>query len=109
MAVPVSADVHAVIAGIHDMGFIVVFQPAVGIAKGLESFVGEPVVQRTHPAGLLASGKFRQSLFALMNAGKIGNRVVCYLLLAGTHSTVPIKSLVLECLEHHGHHGVFLA
>ena len=51
MAVPVSADVHAVIAGIHDMDFIVVFQPAVGIAKGLESFVGEPVVQRTHPAG----------------------------------------------------------
>ena len=62
---PVAADVRAAIEGKHDADLIAVSQFAVGHGKFRKAAVGEPVVQRTHPAAALAAVKLAQSRIAL--------------------------------------------
>ena len=62
---PVAADVRAAIEGKHDADLIAVSQFAVGHGKFFKAAVGEPVVQRAHPAAALAAVKLAQSRIAL--------------------------------------------
>ena len=62
---PVAADVRAQIAGIHDADLVAVGQRTVGHGKFFKAAVGEPVVQRAHPAAALAAVKLAQSRIAL--------------------------------------------
>ena len=62
---PVAADVRAAIEGKHDADLIAVSQFAVGHGKFRKAAVGEPVVQRAHPAAALAAVKLAQSRIAL--------------------------------------------
>ena len=62
---PVAADVRAQIAGIHDADLVAVGQRTVGHSKFFKAAVGEPVVQRAHPAAALAAVKVAQSRIAL--------------------------------------------
>ena len=56
LVVPCAAEVLAVAgSGIHDADFIAVAQLAVGNREVTKALVGEPVVQRSHPAGLGAA------------------------------------------------------
>ena len=62
---PVAADVRAAIEGKHDADLVAVSQFAVGHGKFFKAAVGEPVVQRAHPAAALAAVKLAQSRIAL--------------------------------------------
>ena len=62
---PVAADVRAAIEGKHDADLIAVSQFAVGHGKFRKAAVGEPVVQRAHPAAALAAVKLAQSRITL--------------------------------------------
>ena len=62
---PAAADVRAAIEGKHDADLIAVSQFAVGHGKFRKAAVGEPVVQRAHPAAALAAVKLAQSRIAL--------------------------------------------
>ena len=62
---PVAADVRAAIEGKHDADLIAVSQFAVGHGKFFKAAVGEPVVQRAHPAAALTAVKLAQSRIAL--------------------------------------------
>ena len=62
---PVAADVRAQIAGIHDADLVAVGQRTVGHGKFFKAAVGEPVVQRAHPAAALTAVKLAQSRIAL--------------------------------------------
>jgi len=62
---PVAADVRAAIEGKHDADLIAVSQFAVGHGKFFKAAVGEPVVQRAHPAAALAAVKLAQRRIAL--------------------------------------------
>ena len=62
---PVAADVRAQIAGIHDADLVAVGQRTVGHGKFFKATVGEPVVQRAHPAAALTAVKVAQSRIAL--------------------------------------------
>ena len=62
---PVAADVRAAIEGKHDADLVAVSQFAVGHGKFRKAAVGEPVIQRAHPAAALAAVKLAQSRIAL--------------------------------------------
>ena len=72
--VPCTAQIGAqALAGIHDADHVAVAQRAVLHGELLEAEVGEPVVQRAHPAGFAAAVHLGQSLdrgdIAILRAG----------------------------------------
>ena len=72
--VPGTAQIGAqALAGIHDADHVAVAQRAVLHGELLEAEVGEPVVQRAHPAGVVAAVHLGQSLdrgdIAILRAG----------------------------------------
>ena len=59
--IEITADILAAVAGIHDADLIACPQGAIADCVIAEARVGEPVVQRTHPAGTGTAVEFVQS------------------------------------------------
>ena len=59
---PAAAQVIAIGAGVHDADLVAALQLAGRHGKCGEAFVGEPVVQGSHPAGHKAAVKLRQAV-----------------------------------------------
>ena len=59
---PAAAQVIAIGAGVHDADLVAALQLAVRHGKGAEAFVGEPVVEGSHPAGHKAAVKLFQTV-----------------------------------------------
>ena len=69
--VPAAAQILAAVAGIHDADLVAALQRAGCHGKGTEAFVGEPVVQGSHPAGHTAAVNLRQAV-DLADVGSAG-------------------------------------
>ena len=98
-AAPCAANVNAELCGVHETDFVAVFQLAVGATEVGEAGIDEPIVQRTHPAGVRAAGKLCERVTAFFDRRKIR----CTVVIA---ATVPCIFLAVERLERNGHHAV---
>ena len=84
------------------MDFVAVFQSVVGVTEVGEAGVDEPIVQRTHPAGVRAAGELCECAAVFLDRCKIR----CTVVIA---ATVPSIFLAIERLEGNGHHAVVLS
>ena len=106
---PRAADIFAKThGGVLDADDIAVRQLAVFHGEVGKALVGEPVVERTHPAGLLAAGEFGKAVIAVGNGGKIGD-VEIIRPVAIAAGAEPCAVRFRECAEQNGHHGVVFA
>ena len=85
-----AADISAVCAGIHNAYAVACFKSAVCNGKFAEAVVGEPVVERAHPAGGLSSAELAESVYA-------GNVVVLC-----TDGGIAVVSEGFNDAAHHG-------
>ena len=91
---PASANVHAAVEAKHDADLVTVSQFAVGHGKFLKAAVGEPVVQRAHPAAAAAAVDLTQGRFPLGDCAD----VAC----VRTHGGVARR---IQCAGDTAHHG----
>ena len=91
---PVAADVRAAIEGKHDADLIAVSQFAVSHGKFRKAAVGEPVVQRSHPAAALAAVKLTQLLVAVGDLADVA--------VLRAHSGVAHRTQRAVYAAHHG-------
>ena len=86
---PVAADVLAAVTGIHDADLI-----AVNCGKLAEASVGEPVVQRAHPAAAAAAVKLTQLLVAVGDLADV--------IALRAHSGIAFRGQGADDAVHHG-------
>ena len=88
IVIPAAAQVVAKAAGVHDADLVAGLQGACGHGKCGEAFVGKPIVEGAHPAGLTAAVNLRQAV-DLADVGSAGMGV----------------SLGVQRLKDTAHHG----
>ena len=86
---PVAADVLAAVTGIHDADLV-----AVNCGKLAEASVGEPVVQRAHPAAAAAAVKLTQLLVAVGDLADV--------IALRAHSGIAFRGQGADDAVHHG-------
>ena len=91
IVIPAAAQVVAKAAGVHDADLVAGLQGACGHGKCGEAFVGKPIVEGSHPAGLTAAAEFAQAV-DLADVGSAGMGV----------------SLGVQRLKDTAHHGGIL-
>ncbi len=95
------------------MYLIIVLQLAVCHAKLVKSFIVEPIVLCSHPAGFLSTIKLCENLFTAVQF-TILVRVLKYARNIGdaisvSTSSSPAISVQFQCLENTSHHRIFLS